>query len=252
MFILEDSFFDTMKGPLVSVIIPVYNGAKYIAEAMESVRAQNYDLLEIIVVDDGSTDDTPSIVRSFEDIRYIHQANQGVAGARNTGIENSRGELIAFLDADDYWAANKLNIQVGCMLKHPRIGYTLGRQRNFLESGTSRPFWLREEHLLEEHTGFLPTLLIRRQIFDKVGLFNTNFRISEDVEWFSRVKDAGIPMMVVPEVVLYRRIHDANLSYQSKAGNPQLLRALRTSVRRKSAKESVSTADDGPNDNKAD
>ncbi|MDH4232119.1 MAG: glycosyltransferase family 2 protein [Nitrospirota bacterium] len=227
-----------MKKPFVSVIIPVYNGARFIAEAVESVCVQNYEPLEIIVVDDGSTDDTPMIVRSFQDIRYIRQANQGVAAARNTGIENSRGELIAFLDADDYWTHDKLNIQVDCLLKHPHVGYTLGMQRNFLESGTERPFWLREEHLLEEHTGFLPTLLIRRRIFDRVGLFNTDFRITEDVEWFSRAEDVCIPRMVVPEVVLYRRIHDANLSYQTKAGNPLLLRALRTSVRRKGAKES--------------
>jgi glycosyltransferase involved in cell wall biosynthesis len=227
-----------MKRPLVSVIIPVYNGAKYIAEAIKSVFVQNYDPLEIIVIDDGSIDDTSVVVQSFKGIHYIRQANYGVSAARNNGIENSKGELIAFLDADDYWAHNKLNIQVGCLLRHPRIGYTLGMQRNFLDPGTERPFWLREEHLLEAHTGFLPTLLIQRQIFDKVGLFNTNFRISEDVEWFSRVKDAGIPMMVVPEVVLYRRIHNANLSYQLKAGNPLLLRALRTAVHRKIRKDS--------------
>jgi GT2 family glycosyltransferase len=151
--------------------------------------------------------------------------------------------LLAFLDADDYWAANKLQVQVGCMLNNPGIGYTLGRQRNFLESGTQRPFWLREELLLEEHTGFLPTLVIHRQAFDTIGPFNTNFRISSDVEWFCRIKDAGIPRMVVPEVVLYRRIHSSNLSYENqnhktKAGNPMLLRALRASVHRKHSERS--------------
>jgi len=227
-----------MGKPLVSVIIPVYNGAKYVAEAIESVCVQNYDPFEIIVVDDGSTDDTPSVVQSFKDIRYIRQENNGCAAARNNGITESRGEMLAFLDADDYWAANKLHVQVGCLLNNPGIGYTLGKQRNFLESGIDRPFWLREELLLEEHTGFLPTLVIHRRTFDTVGPFNTNFRISSDVEWFCRVKDAGIPMMVVPEVVLYRRIHSSNLSYQTKSGNPSLLRALRISVQRKSVKES--------------
>jgi glycosyltransferase involved in cell wall biosynthesis len=225
--------------PLIDVIIPVYNGSRYIDDAIKSVLKQQYDSLEIIIVDDGSTDDTPSVVRSFKDIRYIRQENHGVAAARNRGIENSGGELIAFLDADDCWAPGKLTIQVECLINHPDIGYTLGKQINFLEPGTVKPFWLREEHLLKEHTGFIPTLLIRREIFKKVGLFNTSFRTSEDVEWFSRVKNAGIPMMVVPEVVLYRRIHNANLSYHSKAGNP-LLRALRTSVRHKNAKEAIS------------
>ena len=121
---------------------------------------------------------------------------------------------------------------------HPDIGYILGRQQNFLESGIDKPFWLRKEHLLNDHVGFLPTLMIRRRIFDKVGLFNTDYIISSDVEWFSRAKDVSIPMMVVPEIVLYRRIHDTNLSYQSKVGDPALLRALRASVHRKHTKKS--------------
>ncbi len=227
-----------MKRPLVSVIVPVYNGAQFIGKAIESVLVQNYDPLEIIIVDDGSTDETANIVKSYNNMRYIYQPNQGVAAARNSGIENSRGKLIAFLDADDCWAPNKLNIQVDCLLKHPHIGCTLGRQKNFLEPGTEKPFWLMEEHLLKDHVGFLPTLLIRRDIFDKVGLFNPDYKISEDVEWFSRVKDASVPVMVVPEIVLYRRIHDTNLSYQLKAGDPILLRALRASVHRKRTKKS--------------
>ena len=127
-----------MKRPFVSVIIPVYNGKKFIEEAIKSVFMQNYDPMEIIVVDDGSTDDTSCIVQSFKDVRYIYQPNQGVAAARNTGIHNSRGELIAFLDADDYWPSNKLDLQVDCLLKHPHVGYTLGMQRNFLEYGIKR------------------------------------------------------------------------------------------------------------------
>ena len=227
-----------MKKPYVSVIVPVYNGVKFIAEAIESICAQNYHPLEIIIVDDGSTDDTSKIVQSYKNIRYIYQPNQGVAAARNTGIKNSSGELIAFLDADDLWEHNKLNVQVDCLLMHPNIGYILGRQQNFLELGIDKPFWLRKEHLLNDHVGFLPTLMIRRRIFDKVGLFNTDYIISSDVEWFSRVKDACIPMMVVPEIVLFRRIHSTNLSYQLKVGdrNPILLRALRESVRRKHTK----------------
>jgi glycosyltransferase involved in cell wall biosynthesis len=227
-----------MKGPLVSIIIPIYNGAKFILEAISSVCAQDYDPMEIIVVDDGSTDDTSTIVQSFKDIRYIYQPNQGCAAARNTGIHNSKGELIAFLDADDYWAINKLSLQVDCLLKHPDIGYTLGMQRNFLECGIERPSWVKEEHILKEYIGTLQALVIRKRIFDIVGFFNTNFRISEDVEWFSRAVDAGIPRMVVPEVVAYRRIHDANLGYQLKGGNALWLKALRASVHRKRMKNS--------------
>lgn len=227
-----------MKKPYVSVIVPVYNGVKFIAEAIESICVQNYHPLEIIIVDDGSTDDTSNIVKSYKNIRYIYQPNQGVAAARNTGIKNSSGEFIAFLDADDLWGHNKLNVQVNSLLMHPDIGYILGRQQNFLELGIDKPFWLRKEHLLNDHVGFLPTSIIRRRIFDSVGLFRPDYMISEDVEWFSRVKEAYIPMMVVPEIVLYRRIHSTNLSYQLKVGDPVLLRTLRESVRRKHTKRS--------------
>ena len=222
---------------IVSVIIPVYNGGRYLAEAIESVLDQNYCPIEVIVVDDGSTDGSADVARSFsESVHYFYQPNQGVAAARNAGINNSSGELIAFLDADDLWAHNKLSVQVDCLLMHPNIGYILGRQQNFLELGIDKPYWLRKEHLLNDHLGFLPTSLIRRDIFDKVGLFNPNYKISEDMEWFSRVKDASIPMMVVPEIVLYRRIHDTNLSYQLKASGSTVLRALRASVHRKGTK----------------
>ncbi len=227
------------ENTIVSVIIPVYNGGRYLAEAIESVLAQTYRPIEVIVVDDGSTDGSADVARSFsESVHYFYQPNQGVAVARNTGIKNSSGELIAFLDADDYWAPNKLNVQVDFLLMHPNIGYILGRQQNFLELGIDKPFWLRKEYLLNDHVGFLPTLMIRRRIFDTVGLFNTDYIISSDVEWFSRVKDACIPMMVVPEIVLFRRIHSTNLSYQLKVGDrdPILLRALRESVRRKHTK----------------
>jgi glycosyltransferase involved in cell wall biosynthesis len=234
-----------MKKPLVSAIIPVYNGAKFIAEAINSICMQNYDPMEIIVVDDGSTDDTPGIVQSFKNIRYIYQPNQGCAAARNNGIRNSTGKLIAFLDADDYWTNNNLNIQVTCLLKHPHIGYSLGMQRNFLECGIERPSWVREELMLKEYIGTLQALVMHKEIFDTVGLFNEDFRISSDVEWFSRLADAGISRMVVPEVVVYRRIHDSNLGYENlgfktKAGNPLLLKALRDSVHRKQKKNSDS------------
>jgi len=228
-----------MKKPLVSIIIPVYNGEKYLSEALESVFAQTYRPIEIIVINDGSTDNTAKIIASMRgDIRSIYQSNRGPAAARNIGIDISNGELTAFLDADDYWSTNKLSIQVDCLLQNPGIGYVLGMQRNFLELGTERPFWVRKEHLQKDHIGFLPTLLIRKQIFQAVGLFNPDYRISSDVEWFSRVEDARIPRIVVPEVVLYRRIHNSNLGYQLQGGNSILLKVLRKSVMRKSMKTS--------------
>src|ERR1044072_7097933 len=111
--------------PLVSVIIPVYNGARFLLAALESVFAQTYRPFEVIVVDDGSADDSGRIAQSFSGVHYIRQANQGVAAARNTGIEAARGEFYAFLDQDDLWTPEKLRLQIQHMLNHPDLGYTL-------------------------------------------------------------------------------------------------------------------------------
>src|SRR3954451_23570366 len=108
-----------MELPLVSVIIPVHNGAKYLRAALESVFAQTYSPFEVIVVDDGSVDESGVIAQSFNDVRYIHQANQGVAAARNNGIGAARGEFLAFLDQDDLWTTEKLKLQMGYLMKDP-------------------------------------------------------------------------------------------------------------------------------------
>src|SRR6476660_1471039 len=115
----------TEEKPLVSVIIPVYNGTCYLRAALESVFAQTYRPFEVIVVDDGSLDDSGVIAQSFDDVRYIHQENQGVAAARNNGIEVARGEFLAFLDQDDLWTPEKLKLQMGHLLSDPELGYTL-------------------------------------------------------------------------------------------------------------------------------
>ena len=116
--------------PLVSVIIPAYNCERFIGEAVESVRRQNYEPIEIFIIDDGSTDRTRSCIESLgEDIRYVYQSNRGPAAARNRGITMAGGEVIGFLDADDYWPANKLKVQLARMNRNPEIEVVLGRIR---------------------------------------------------------------------------------------------------------------------------
>ncbi|MFM6154726.1 MAG: glycosyltransferase family 2 protein, partial [Sphaerospermopsis kisseleviana] len=133
--------------PLVSVIIPVYNGDRHLAQAIESVLNQTYQPFEVIVVDDGSTDNSANVACSYKEVHYLYQPNQGVAVARNTGISQARGEFIAFLDQDDLWTPDKLTVQVDYLLKHENIGYTLSKMRVFLEPGTDKPSWLKQEYL---------------------------------------------------------------------------------------------------------
>jgi glycosyltransferase involved in cell wall biosynthesis len=223
----------TEEHPLVSVIIPVYNGGRYLRAALESVFAQTYRPFEVIVVDDGSVDDSGVIAQSFPDVHYIHQANQGVAAARNHGIEAARGEFLAFLDQDDLWTPEKLKLQMDHLLSHPDLDYTLTQQRYFLDPGATLPAWFRKELFSTVHTGWvLGTLVVRRTAFEKVGNFATGYSAANDSDWFFRAKAAGIPMAVVPELLLLKRLHDANDSGRAKEILSELLKVVRSSLDR--------------------
>ncbi len=220
--------------PLVSVIIPVYNGERYLAEAIDSVFAQDYHPFEIIVVDDGSVDDTADIAKLYkDDVRYIYQSNQGHAAAKNTGISVAEGEFIAFLDADDLWAPHKLRAQIGFLIENPEIGYVISRMRVFLEPGARWPYQLDEEYFASDPAGYLPsTLVVKKHVLGEIGTFDTGYRHANDSDWFFRAKDAGVPMAVLQDVLVYRRLHSSNMSYEAKANLSELLRVVRSSVKR--------------------
>ena len=219
--------------PLVSVIIPVYNGERHLASTLESVVAQDYRPIEILVIDDGSEDGSAGVAQGFPDVRYFHQHNQGPGVARNLGLENARGELVAFLDADDIWTPNKLRLQVGYLLDHPGTGIVFARQRIHLDPGVAKPSWLKDELLENDSVGYgVCTLVAWKTVFDQVGRFDPEFVLAEDADWFLRAKDAGIPVGVVPEVLLHQRIHGSNTRYRTAANQPLLLKAIRASVER--------------------
>jgi glycosyltransferase involved in cell wall biosynthesis len=228
------------KNNLVSVIIPVYNCERYLAEAIESVLAQTYRPIEVIVVDDGSTDSSGDIARSYKELHYIYQPNQGVAVARNAGLAATDGEFIAFLDADDLWLPNKLRVQVDYLLEHPHIGYTIGRLQNFLDPGINLLPRVRKSLLERDQIGLM-TLVVRKTVFTQIGGFDPSYRVGSDFEWFIRAKDADIPMAILPEILLYRRIHDSNLSSQTQACYGGLLRMFKASINRQRKERSGQT-----------
>lgn len=220
-----------MTLPLVTVIVPVHDGERFLAEALESAFAQDYRPIEVVVVDDGSEDATGSVARSFDGVRYLRQARQGPAVARNAGVAASSGEFLAFLDHDDVWLPDKLTIQIGYLLHHPDVGCVLGRQELLLEPGVSPPAWLRPDRLFGDPGGIpFPSMVVRREAFDAVGPFDPTFRISEDTDWLIRCRRAGVRIEVLPHVVLRRRIHGSNLTH--RAGGPErgLLRSIRAAV----------------------
>ena len=222
------------REPLIGVVVPVNNGELYLEDALRSVFSQTYRQFEVIVVDDGSRDRSSQIARSFEEARLIRQTNQGVAAARNTGISAAQADLLTFLDSDDTWPPDRLRIQVDFLLEHPDVGFTIGRYRNFLEPGTPRPQWLDEAALKEEQTGYFPgTLIVRRATLETVGLFNPDYRVGEGAEWFVRAKETNVPMAILDDVLLHRRIHGSNLTRQARLVNSSILQALKESLDRK-------------------
>ncbi len=220
--------------PLVTVVIPVYNCAKYLTEALDSVFAQTYRPIEVIVVDDGSTDDSADIVRNYPEVRYFYQSNQGVAVARNVAIAAAEGEFIAFIDADDIWKPHKLSLQITYMLEHPDIGITGTRAENFLEPNTQVPPWFDCDRDLQECIVIIPsTLVVSISIFHQIGNFSQNYQSEEDTEWLRRAEDLNVKTLMIPEILTLRRLHGKNLSWKMKPMHKfNMLRISKESIAR--------------------
>ncbi len=198
---------------MISVLIPVYNGEKYIFKAIESVIAQTYADYEIIVVDDGSTDDTAMIVKSFPMVKYVHQPHSGVSVARNRGIRESRGSVIAFIDADDMFAETKLERQAAYLSEHPDCMICYTEISNFTDLNVSELTDRQSRIMNARVENILPSACIRRSVFSVCGFFDVNLPYGEDTEWIHRVKLMNVGEIHTIEEKLYlRRIHNENLS----------------------------------------
>ncbi|HEX7586895.1 MAG TPA: glycosyltransferase [Anaerolineae bacterium] len=228
----------SVSKPLVTIIIPVKNGERYLTAAIQSVLDQDYSPFELIVVDGQSNDRTAQIAKSFPRVHYLSQSGDpGIAAARNLGIAAAEGELIAFISHDDLWAKNKLSVQVEHMLAHPEIMYTITRVKFFLEPGCVCPPGFREELLEGDHVGVMPeTLVARKSLFDQIGGFNPEFVIGEDNDWFVRAKDKHVPSAVIPRALTYKRIHDSNISFariNAETLDRDMLKIAKQSIDRK-------------------
>ena len=222
--------------PLVSVIIPVYNREKFLAAAINSVFAQTYRPIQVIIVDDGSTDRSGEIARSYRDVEYIYQENQGVSVARNTGIDTAKGEFIAFLDSDDLWLPHKLETQINYMLEHPEVDITSTKIENFIEAGAEMPSGFNFEDYVKviDQCIILPTMVMRKVVFLQVGYFPHDLRSNEDTEWIWRARDFKVSIDQISEIFTLRRLHGENLSWQTKSEQKtNLFRIMRESIKRK-------------------
>lgn len=220
--------------PGISVVIPCFNMGKFLAEAVESVLAQRYPEIEIVVVDDGSSDDTPERAKQLPgSVVYVRQDNRGPAAARNRGLCTARHDLITFLDADDLWPTDKLRVQLDHLLADPALDFVIGNQKNFaLRDGAaagSRDYDFGEPFFI-----FLVGCgLYRKRVFDSVGLFDENMRYSEDTDWFFRCREAHIPYKLISDVTVFYRRHDGGMTHGRGAVEKGFLAAIKKSIDRR-------------------
>jgi glycosyltransferase involved in cell wall biosynthesis len=234
-----------LRSPAVSVVIPVHNGERFIAEALASVFAQTYPPADVIVVDDGSTDGSQTVAQRYP-VRLVRQENAGPGAARNSGIASASTDLIAFLDQDDLWMPGKLAAQVALLDRHPQLEIVLTHERFTADPGAALPARFPPAAFAEGVPGYDPsTLLARRGVFERVGLFDASLRITPDADWFFRVRDRGVEVGIVPEVLVIRRFHGANLSWEAEQSQRELrLIALRSIRRKRSAGSTDASADE--------
>jgi glycosyltransferase involved in cell wall biosynthesis len=218
--------------PRISCIVPVYNGERYLAAALESIFRQTLAAFEVIVVDDGSTDSTPAVARNEARVRYLRQDNAGPSVARNHGIRESRGELVALLDADDLWHAEKLERQAARFLARPELDISLTHSRNFWSPEVAAE----EAEFGGDRVGVMPaqTLVARRSVFDRVGLFDTAMLHREVPGWLVHARQQGAVIETLPEVLCSRRIHTTNRSRGAREA-PGMLALAEAMIRRRRA-----------------
>jgi glycosyltransferase involved in cell wall biosynthesis len=228
--------------------MPVFNGERYVAEAIESILVQEYRHIEIIAVNDGSTDGTEEAVRSYAGVRYLYQPRQGISAARNRGIKNSYGEFVAFLDADDLWTKDKLKVQTALFRADPGLDMVFGHAEQFYSPELEESLKGTIHFATGSLPGYLPgAMLVRREAFLRVGFFDAGLRVGEFIDWYMRALDHGLNSCLAREVVLRRRIHDANTGIKERDARKDYLRVLRASLDRRRASGIGASGDESIN-----
>lgn len=225
----------TPNASLVSAVIPCFNGERYLAEAIDSVLVQSVQPLEVIVVDDGSTDRSRDIAARFgAAVRLQAYPHAGISATRNRGLACARGGFIAFLDADDLWLPDKLAVQMDAFEKEPHLEMVGGAVEVFVTPDPAKAF--------TAHNSPVPARLcaraagatvIRRSALARVGGFDTRLRTGEWIDWCARAQELGIPSRLLPDVVLKRRIHASNHGRRQPEARSDYLRVVKAALDRR-------------------
>ena len=216
---------------LVSVVVPVFDGSRFLPDCLASLAAQDHPSLEIVVVDDGSRDDSAAITEGFErdrdGVRLLRRAHEGLGASRNAGVDASRGALIGFCDADDTWRPDKASTQVAYLDAHPETDIALCRQDTVIEPGVSTPDWLIPDQRYGDLDGVSPTSgLFRRAVFDELR-YRTDMDPGTDFDLLVQARGAGFTISVIDAILRTRRIHDDNMTTRFGPSRSQLFASVR-------------------------
>jgi glycosyltransferase involved in cell wall biosynthesis len=229
-----------MSRPLVSCVVPCFNGEPYLAEALRSILAQTHRPLEMIVVDDGSTDGSADVIREFGDLVRCHrQENRGPASACNTGVALSTGEFVAFLEQDDLWLPHKTERQLQELAASPDAGYCVAGIQNFwIPELAQEAERYRDHPVMRPVPGYVvQTLVARRGLFNRTGPFDESLPFAFASDWFLRLREAGDRGVLVPEVLTRRRLHERNHSrLHRRESRDQFLHVIKASLDRRRAR----------------
>jgi glycosyltransferase involved in cell wall biosynthesis len=219
----------------VSVIVPSYNGAAFLSEALDSIFAQDPAPDEVILVDDGSTDSTAEIAAGYGSrVLYHRQPRAGAGAARNTGVRLARGGYIGFLDSDDLWPAGSLRVRSDALLADAEAACVTGLIEHFAtdQNGTAKQrFRLPDVRPARQ----LSAMLIRRPVFDRIGGFDETGRLGDAIDWVARLSDHGLGVLTLDRLVLRRRIHGHNMGVLRQTQRNEYLHVLKGVIDRRRA-----------------
>jgi glycosyltransferase involved in cell wall biosynthesis len=223
--------------PTISVVMAVFNGEAYVAEAIESVLAQTHPAVQLVVVDDGSDDGTAAVAARWEHaLTLVSQARGGIAVARNTGIEHATGELLTFLDADDLFVPTTLEREWAVLAADPTLDMTSSLVQEFLSPELTADERARQRSPGPPAFNRQPTgMLVRRSSFDRVGPFDPSFTRGVGIDWVARAAEGGLRCGELPEVLRQRRLHGENHGLREQADVLQYVRVVKSALDRRRA-----------------
>lgn len=225
------------KSMKVTVIIATLNAESFISNALESVMKQTYTNFEVLIIDGGSTDNTKSIAKKFPKVKIMDQFGKGLFDAWNQGIRLSDSAFIAFLDSDDYWELDTLSKHMNALKSNPDLLGSFGRVKYFLGENDQAPAEFKISLLNDNHLAYMPGCFLgRKSIINEIGFFETKWLVASDILWFAKVKEMSDRVTTIDNVVLNKRVHNKNISYNAAQTNiydKELLELLHIKLRQR-------------------